>query len=387
MKPSHIFLGVISFSIFGGINYYLGLRGWQTLGSKIPLLSRPLYWIIFWAFPLCYIIGQLLGRRYLPGIIKKGLTYLGSYWMGAFFYFLLLVVLVDLLRLAGIWTGLLPHSFRTSSAATVTGVTVFLTVALLLVYGTWNARNPIITRYNLDVDKKAGSIESLHITMVSDVHLGAIMNKYRLQDMVDRINALNPDLILFVGDVVDDEVRGYREEKMSDIFKQLRSPYGMYAVPGNHEYISGDINEAVAFLEESGIHVLRDNYIKIADSFYIAGREDVAGERFIQGTRKEPVELLKDINPSLPVILMDHQPVALEKAQAAGVDLQVSGHTHRGQLFPNNLITRKTFELDYGYMKKGSTHFVVSNGFGTWGPPLRIGNKPEVVDIIINFKK
>lgn len=121
------------------------------------------------------------------------------------------------------------------------------------------------------------------------------------------------------------------------------------------------------------------------DSFYIIGRDDLSGKRHNGHPRKPLGELLESLDRSLPLIVMDHQPARLEEAEAAGIDLQVSGHTHRGQMFPNHLVTRRTWELDWGYLRKGATQIIVSLGFGTWGPPVRIGNTPEVVSIRVRF--
>jgi hypothetical protein len=158
----------------------------------------------------------------------------------------------------------------------------------------------------------------------------------------------------------------------------------VYAVTGNHEYIGG-VEPACAYLTEHGITMLRDAATVVAKSVVLAGREDISYNRGNGRKRKPLSELLNGCDRSLPIIVMDHQPFRLHEAEGQGVDLQLSGHTHHGQLFPFNFITERVFELSWGYKKKGNTHVYVSCGVGTWGPPVRIGNTPEIVDLTLTF--
>jgi predicted MPP superfamily phosphohydrolase len=158
----------------------------------------------------------------------------------------------------------------------------------------------------------------------------------------------------------------------------------VYAITGNHEYIGG-VEPACKYLVEHGLVELRDNYIMIANSLYIIGREDRSIKGFTGKVRKNLVEIMKGINKNLPIILMDHQPVKLAEAAENGVDLQLSGHTHHGQLWPFSFITKKVYELSMGYKKTGDTHYYVSCGVGTWGPPIRTGNRPEIIRIDLRF--
>jgi len=127
--------------------------------------------------------------------------------------------------------------------------------------------------------------------------------------------------------------------------------------------------------------------MKTTRSFYIVGREDTASNRFYQQDRKKVSELTENIDKNLPIILIDHQPKELQQAYESGIDLQLSGHTHRGQFFPNHIVTRRIFELDWGYLDRDGLHVVVTSGYGTWGPPIRIGNKPEIVNIRMRFSE
>jgi len=160
---------------------------------------------------------------------------------------------------------------------------------------------------------------------------------------------------------------------------------GVYACTGNHEYIGGG-DPSIHYLEQNGITVLRDSVALIGDAFYLVGREDLQKKYSTHENRASLEDLLEGLDFSKPIIMLDHQPYALDKVEEAGVDLQISGHTHHGQLWPLGYVTQKIFEVSRGYKKKGETHFYVSTGYGTWGPPVRTGNRPEIVLFQLKFQ-
>jgi predicted MPP superfamily phosphohydrolase len=224
--------------------------------------------------------------------------------------------------------------------------------------------------------------------MVSDTHLGWINRQAQLDGMVQRINALNPDIVFMAGDILDEGIDPSFSQSIISSLSNIKAPLGIYAVLGNHEYISGQQVQFSSFLGQAGIHVLRDEWIMLDRSLYIIGRDDASSSRFwLSGNRRKNVDdLTAEIDAAqLPVILLDHQPVELVSTGNTAVDLQFSGHTHRGQLFPNNLITAKLFAQDWGYYKQNSFQAIVSCGYGTWGPLLRIGSPSEIVVANIKF--
>lgn len=372
--------------LFGLLNYYIGLRGWQTLGSyfKIP---RKIYWVSFWFLAFSYIAARIV-ESFLPTAISRILVIIGANWLVFMYYFIIIIALTDIVRVVGKLTGLMPQNLRENSFAPVAaGFLVLALVTAIWGYGTWNARHPRVTHYDIEMNKSAGKLKNLHVVMVSDIHLGTIMETSRLNRMVNMVNELNPDVVLLAGDVIDEDVEYFVQNKMDSYFRKIRSKYGVYAVLGNHEYIGRNADEAVQQLTAGGVTVLKDKYVKVTDSFYIAGRDDKSGARFTGRNRKEVAEVLAGIDRSLPVILMDHQPTDLEPARQNGVDLQVSGHTHRGQMYPNQLITSRIYNKDYGHLREGVFNLIVSSGYGTWGPPVKIGNPAEIVDINIQFNK
>lgn len=219
---------------------------------------------------------------------------------------------------------------------------------------------------------------------MSDIHLGTIVRNSTLEHLVEKVNDLKPDLILLPGDVVDEDVSSVMEQNMAASLQKLKAPFGVFAITGNHEYYGG-IQKSVDYIREGAVTVLQDTAVRLENAFYLVGRKDLTGNSF--GDIRKPLnEILDGIDRSLPLILMDHQPFHLEDAEQNGIDLQLSGHTHHGQLFPFNLITNRVYEKSWGYLRKGETQYYVSCGVGTWGPPIRIGNRPEIVQIRLKFK-
>jgi uncharacterized protein len=382
-----ILMILLALTLYTGINFWIGLRAWQGLFKFLPhaMNYRAIYWIIFALIAFSYILGRLL-QNYLPAIINRLIAWVGAYWMAAMFYFVIILFVFEILRIVDRFLHLIPYGIKGNpSFPLFLGLGIFLMVSSILIYGTWNALNPTIHRYDLTIDKKAGELENLHIVMVSDIHLGTIHQKSALSGLVERVNALNPDLILLAGDVLDENVEVFIEQKMADTFRLLKTKYGVYAALGNHEYIGGHADEAIKYMGEGGVKVLRDEAILVAESFYVIGRDDKSGGSFRGIKRSDLNSLVRPLDSSIPLILIDHQPSQIDEASAGGIDLQVSGHTHRGQMWPNHLITQRIFPKDWGHLQSGRFNLIVSNGYGTWGPPIRIGNQPEIVDIHIKF--
>lgn len=371
--------------IFGGVNYYIGIRSWQAIGNLIPFLNKKVYWIIFWVIALSFILARV-GNKFLPSSIERLLSLIGNYWMVVMLYLIIILPIVDIIRFIGKRANFIPRElFYRINIRSYVGILVFLFLIGFLIYGTWNAKNIKVTKYNIDIPKKESNIEELKIVMISDLHLGNIVNNSRLSNMVERINELQPDIILMAGDIVDDSIKPFIRENMGETLNRLKAKYGVFASTGNHDYYGGDVEEIIKKLEASGIKVLNDEYFEINDSFLVVGREDIAVESYYKRKRSSLCEIISDGNKRLPIILIDHTPQNLKEPMENGVDLQVSGHTHRGQIFPGRYITEKLFEVDWGYLKKDNLNVIVSSGIGTWGPPIRIGNSSEIVEINVKF--
>jgi predicted MPP superfamily phosphohydrolase len=369
--------------IAGGINFYIFIRGLQSIGQSGGF--RLAYILLYWIIAISFFAGRALESDH-PTFLSDLMVWIGSFWFAALLYFFLVVVLLDILRIVNHFLPFFPSIITANYAVAkhFIGTAIACLVGLVLLAGHINAIYPRVTTLKLSVAKKHGNLDKLNIVVASDIHLGTIIGRSRLERIVDKINELNPDLVLLPGDIVDEDLTHLIKNSIGEPLRNIRSRFGVYAATGNHEFIGG-IKQSSAFLAGHNVPLLRDEAIKVADTVYLVGREDLSARRFVGKERKKLSELLENVDKSYAVILMDHQPFGLEEAASCGVDLQLSGHTHNGQLWPLNFIVRSIYELPWGHKKIGDTHYYVSDGAGTWGPPVRIGNRPEIVNILLTF--
>lgn len=378
-KLNFILFFTIFFTLYGLINFYVFLRGWQAIPPDSTL--RIPYALIFWALALSFIAGRFL-ERIAISTLSDIVVWVGSFWLAAFAYFMLIALVIDLLRLLNYIVPFFP-SFITRNYARAKEITALGAVLLVtgaIAVGYFNARSPRLRTLRLHIDKNVDSLRTLNLAVASDIHLGTIIGRSRLDAIVETINALEPDLILLPGDIVDEDLGPVIKQNLGETLRKLKAKYGVLAITGNHEYIGG-VEEACKYLEEHGITVLRDTSVRVNNSLFVVGREDRSISQFARKKRKPLEDLMTQVDKRFPVILMDHQPFGLDEAVRQGIDLQLSGHTHHGQIWPFQLITKAVYELSWGYLKRASTHIYVSSGVGTWGPPVRIGNTPEIVNI------
>lgn len=368
------------FTVFFGIytlgNWYLYNRGMQALPTGT---LRSIFPWLFWGIAFTFIIGQFLERGMFT-YFSQIVTYIGSFWLVFAWYAMLMIVAIDLIRVANHFLHFIPANF-------ISGTVLFSVVGgiafILVVAGAINAYIPKIKNVEITIDKPVESDSELKVVMVSDIHMGFIIGNNRTQRLINRLNTIDPDLILLVGDIVDHNPKPVIRKNLGKHFSQLNPQFGIYAVTGNHEYI-GTPEVSIDYLSQYGINYVRDSVVVLPNGIAIIGRNDREGIRFDGKKRKRLNELTVNIDKTKPVFLMDHQPVEYGAVESEGIDLMVSGHTHKGQFWPFGYITRKVFELDYGYKKKGNTNFYVSSGYGTWGPPVRIASRSEIV--VFNIK-
>lgn len=380
MKPRFAAIVSAILLVYVGIHYFVGWNVLVFLNHVFHLEHTGLYWLIFWFISFTYLLSRL-AERFLPHALVTLFKIIGSCWMAVLFYLFLLLPIADL-------AALILHlaSVDASTYVPVLGTIVSIAILLIVIQGVWNAWTPIVRTYEITIPKATGDLQELQVAVASDLHLGALVRKSYLNVLVRRMNAMKPDLILLPGDVLDDSLEPFIRQNMADSMKQLKARFGVYAVLGNHEYFGGHIQDYVRRMKEIGIEVLLDRVVRVADHFYIAGRKDKTAERSTSEGRLSHEALLAETDKALPILMMDHQPFGYDLAAASGVDVLLSGHTHRGQMAPNFLITRRLFELDWGYKQKGNMHAIVSSGYGTWGPPIRIGSRSEIIRLVIKFE-
>ena len=268
------------------------------------------------------------------------------------------------------------------------GVSALAVTVMFIGISYYVALNVVTANYNLNTNK-APSSQPLKISMVSDIHLGTAVTLDNLKKYCDRIQASNPDIVVLTGDIFDENTPKSNMEAACKMLGQIKSTYGIYYVFGNHEQgIHGNIpyftiNDVAANLETNKIIVLEDKTTLVNSQFYIVGRKDASLSH--NANRKPLKELLQGVDKSKFILLLDHQPLDFENASQNGVDLQLSGHTHGGQIWPTGMLTDifNPAGLNYGYKSIGSYQVIVSSGMGAWNYPLRLGSKAEIVQISV----
>ena len=361
---------VIALVILFSLNGYVMVRGWQALPSASTL--RPIYLVTTIVLFLAMLAGMILSNA-MPQGLSKVVSFAGFTYIIIFSYLFLSFLFVDILRLINLIVQIKPAymvNFRLWMMVATLGIT-----GIALIIGNYKFNHPKIVTLNLST-KNPKQNRDLKIVAVSDLHLGISIDKKMLQGYVKMINDQHPDIVLLAGDVSDRSMIPVIEQNMMEEFQAIKAPLGVYAINGNHEHYAETPTATADYLKESGIIVLRDSVCLVDSSFYLIGRDDRTNTK-----RKSLKELVTGLNVNLPRILMDHQPYHLDEAEKNNIDFQISGHTHNGQFFPGNLFVKKIYELGYGYLKKGNSHFYVSSGLGIWGPQYRIGTESELVVI------
>lgn len=382
-KSAFVIFFTVFLAAYSVINLYIFVKGWQALEHFGVM--RVIYAACFFILYASFIAGRVL-ERVQSNWFSAMLVWAGSFWLAAMVYFFLAVLLIDLCRLVNygvpFYPSVLLRNYEGVKIALMSGVIIIVTGAIA--FGYFNAVAPQVKNLEIHIPKRVAGFSELNIAVASDIHLGTIISKARLEHIIDKINALNPDLVLLPGDVIDEDLGPVIDQNLGETIRKIRSKYGVYAITGNHEYIGG-VEPACKYLSEHGITMLRDKTVLVESSFYLVGREDISSRGFAGFKRKQLKELVSEVDFSRPVILMDHQPFKLNEATENNIDVQLSGHTHHGQMWPFNYITGAIYELSWGYLRKGNTQFYVSCGAGTWGPPVRIGNSPEIISLRLMF--
>jgi len=379
-----IIVVTIILSLYSLLNYYI-IKNGLPLTSGHPMWRKILIWgIVFLAS--AFLVGRFT-ERISVNTISTILIWIGSFWLAIMVYLVLQLAVIDIFRGLDKLFHFFP-AFLTENPMKVRWNLSIIVVAITFVVvliGHINTWIPVVKNYQIPVGKHAGMLKSLRIVAFSDVHLGTIIEKRHLKDIVNKVNDLNPDIILIPGDIIDEDIAPVIHSNVGELLIKLKAKYGVFAVTGNHEYIGG-VNKAKKYLTEHNIQLLNDTAMLIDNSFYVVGREDLTKRQFSGFKRKELAEIMEGVDLSYPVILLDHQPIGLNQAVEAGVDLQLSGHTHHGQLWPFNVITNLVFENGKGLLKKEDTHILVSSGIGVWGPPVRTNSRPEILNITLSFE-
>jgi uncharacterized protein len=323
-----------------------------------------------------------VAMRTLPRSVHAPLAWVVYCWMGLVLYLFLLTVLSDAGRGVAALAGLLPKDpeRRQVLARTLAGVVAGGAALLGVVGGVNVARGFDVKRVKIPIARLPRSASGYRIVQLTDVHIGPTIGRAFLESVVREANALDADMVVITGDLVDGTVDELRHlvEPLRDLRAHGRD--GVFFVTGNHEYYSG-ADAWIAHLKTLGVRVLRNERVAIRDAFDLAGVDDHSARGALPGHGQDVAGALRGRDPSRAVVLLAHQPKAVGEARAHDVDLQLSGHVHGGQLVPFNWLARLDQPFVHGLHRAGATWVYVSEGTGYWGPPMRVGTTAEVTHI------
>ncbi len=368
-----IFFSIVML-IYGSVNYYLYIRGLQLFSLNQSL--KRWYIVIFWTVVASFIAGSILERSY-SSAFSEWVYRVGSFWLAFMLYLLMAALVVDLIRVANYFFHFLP--LFTPQIKFKTGLAILALISVIIVAGHINAITINIKQIPLTIRKSGSDGKPIKILMASDIHLGALIGERREEKLLKIVREQKPDLVLLCGDLVDGEIAPVLRKNLGRHIQEIDAPLGVWAIPGNHEYIGG-FNKTIPYLKSINIRILQDEVVTLPNGIQLVGRDDRSG------TPKPLEQLLATTDSTKPIIVMNHQPFRLDEVTGQHVDLHLSGHTHNGQLWPFNYVTKAMFELSWGLKEKAGTTFYVSSGYGTWGPPVRTGNRPEVVIFNVKFE-
>jgi uncharacterized protein len=354
--------------VFFRINHLFINKGYKLWYTLIYILLAAIY-------PL---------TRYLPdnemNLVIQILKTVSGYLLPFYLYLFLSVLVYDLFLLLNLLFKWVSVKARQSFKYRFYSLSVLIFLSVVVVIGGVINLNTIrVSKYQVTLPKKNSNIESLRVAFVSDIHIEQDLRLRFLEQFVRKVNALQPDILLYGGDIVEGDNEHETSEAMEALLRKVQTKYGVFGVVGNHEFYGGQ--EQGVFFSKAQIVLLNDSIINIANAFYLAGRYD---QHFRK--RKSIEEILQNNSDDLPIILMDHRPTQLQEVSQTAVDVQFSGHTHNGQLFPINFIIRRMYDLSWGYKKIRDTHFFVSSGLRLWGPPVKTVGKSEIVVVDFTFE-
>jgi predicted MPP superfamily phosphohydrolase len=381
------------FTVIGitlGLHYYIWYRLFRetALGPPWTFLARILLLLLGSSLPLSFVF-----VRQGPTPFARSIFYPAYIWMGLLFLLFVLLLLTDLIRVGwGIGATLLKGgdplfqpSQRIFFARVVAGaIATFATGSALL--GLHQASQPPkIKHLRITLDRLPQKLDRFTLVQLTDLHLGPLLGRDWLEGIVQRVNALRPQLVAITGDLIDGPVEKLRDTVAP--LQQLKAPFGVFFVTGNHEYYSG-VDAWIEELERLGIRVLRNERVEIGQGptrFDLAGIDDYNARGF-SGHGPNLSQALTHRHPQRELILLAHQPRAIFEAEKQGVGLLLSGHTHGGQIWPMTYLVKLQQPYVSGLIRHGRTQLYISEGTGFWGPPMRLGTSSEITHITLEAR-
>lgn len=367
------------------------------LGLKIAGEKRRFFWILLCIIPICCGITILVGHFLPMGTLQRYVVQFSNYYLGFWIYQVFFLLLLDIYRLLRYYICKKDIGIHTPAFVIILMLSLVFTV-----YGGIHARDIKVNTQNVTVHKEVKNLSSMKVVLVSDWHLGYSIGTKDMEKMVKVINRQNPDLVLIAGDIYDNQYDSIdNPKKISRILKRIRSEYGVYGAYGNHdvtETLVGGFTIATSrnpvrdsrvdqMLEAGGVTMLEDQKVCINGQIELVGRLDGEKTGHRNNKRKSLSSVLKGVNRSLPIFVINHEPEDLSEYRQQGVDLVLSGHTHAGQFFPLTITRSLVWSNYWGLEIEGKTTGTVTSGIGVYGPPLRMLSDSEVMVLNVKFEK
>lgn len=350
--------------------------------------------IVFFA---CFVPFVTTTIEYLSAFTSKGIlfyTYLNlivGYYAVFVIYLVLFIFGFNIFMFVNWLLRIVPSRIlKSKKLVIVVMLSAIAFTTITLITGSYLNNNPIINTYSITIPKKSSTINSLKVVSVADLHLKKLTSIRFLHVLVNKIRLANPDIIVLPGDIVETNGNIDKEQlnEFLEVLKDIKTNYGIYAVKGNHDY-TGDMADKTGFYKRLGIKMLTDSLIEVDDKFCIIGLN------YRGNNERRPLDsLLRFKTKDLPMLMLDHAPYCLEEALKNKIDVQFSGHTHYGQIWPFSYITELVYEIAWGYKQINNTHIFVSCGVQDallpgrqdFSIPVRIGSDSEIMEVNIDFK-
>jgi hypothetical protein len=376
-----VFLAVVLSVLIGGHAYLI------TRLIIDPQLAAPWRgWLVALTVVLAMsLVLQPIGERYWPRGIARTIAWVASLWMGFAFLLLVLLLVSDVVwTLLGAAVPVRSAGFTGLTAARLRAMGVIAFAASGAFAAVRNAvRPPALRRIEITLARWPHALDGYRIVQLSDIHLGPILDRRFAAHLVERCRALAPDLIVITGDLVDGSVTRVAAEVAP--LAALHARHGVFFITGNHDHYSG-ADAWVRRVQSLGIRVLRNERVRLGDGdavFDLAGVDDHHAALFGGAFREDVPAALAGRDPARALILLAHDPATFREAAGFGVDLQLSGHTHGGQIWPFNYFVRLATPFVAGHYRLGTAQLYVSRGTGFWGPAMRLFEPGEMTEIVM----
>lgn len=396
-------LALILSPFYVAIIYWV-CRRWYKFVSALNIKNKRLdFWLKHFSWSM-FLLTIFIGLAFIlpeDNFLRRPLFKIGAYWLGISLYLILYVAVIDLLR--WIYSKVFKDKYNEFYARTICTLLIIILTGVTSIYGIINAKIVRTTEYEITINKDGGNFKEMTIAMFGDPQFGYNIGEYHLKQAVDIINKNDVDIVCVAGDIFDNQYSAIKNpDKLIDLFNQIKSKYGMYAVLGNHDveepilcgftFNDDDLENKLAskemldFIKKSGMVLLYDENVIINDSVNLYGRADQERPNLGNITRKESGDIFKEVDTTKPLFVLDHEPREYDELEKAGVDLMMAGHTHDGQLWPTKIATDIIWENPYGLWVKNAFHAITTSGLGLFGPNMRVGTIAEVCIIHVKFR-